>query len=137
MRVCVCACACMHATLRACVCVCVHVLKKEGFNFPFVLEKLKVKIRCHFLHYQGSLRRIQVNGRNASEFVPTAVVGMPTGVAVDWMSRNLYWTNAKAGLIEVMRLDGDNHYRKVLLSNSGRRRDAAQPISIALDPLRG
>ena len=96
-----------------------------------------MKIRCHFLHYQGSLRRIQVNGRNASEFVPTAVVGMPTGVAVDWMSRNLYWTNAKAGLIEVMRLDGDNHYRKVLLSNSGRRRDAAQPISIALDPLRG
>lgn len=78
-----------------------------------------------------------MNGRNASEFVPTAVVGMPSAVAVDWMSRNLYWTNAQAGLIEVMRLDGDNHYRKVLLSNSGRRRDPAQPISIALDPARG
>ncbi|XP_076440226.1 low-density lipoprotein receptor-related protein 2-like [Babylonia areolata] len=85
----------------------------------------------------GSLRRIQVNGRNASEFVPTAIVGIPSAVAVDWMSRNLYWTNAKAGLIEVMRLDGDNHYRKVLMTNSGRRRDPAQPISIVLDPGRG
>ncbi|KAK7507961.1 hypothetical protein BaRGS_00000926, partial [Batillaria attramentaria] len=85
----------------------------------------------------GSLKRIQVNGRNASEFVPTAVVGMPSAVAVDWMSRNLYWTNAKAGLIEVMRMDGDQHYRKVLLSNSGRRRDVARPISICLDPRRG
>jgi hypothetical protein len=78
-----------------------------------------------------------VNGRNASEFVPTAVVGTPSAVAVDWMSRNLYWTNADAGLIEVMRMDGDNNYRKVLLSNSGRVRDPARPISIVLDPARG
>lgn len=90
-----------------------------------------------FNHQQGSLNRIQVNGRNASEFVPTAVVGMPTAVAVDWISRNLYWTNAEAGLIEVMRLDGENHYRAILLSNSGRRRDVARPISICLDPTRG
>lgn len=69
--------------------------------------------------------------------MPTAVVGMPSAVALDWMSRNLYWTNADAGLIEVMRLDGENHYRKVLLSNSGRRRDVARPISICLDPGRG
>lgn len=85
----------------------------------------------------GSLRRIQVNGRNASEFVPTAVVGMPSAVAIDWMSRNLYWTNAEAGLIEVMKMDGDNHFRKVLLSNSARHRDPARPISIVLDPARG
>ncbi|GFN87816.1 low-density lipoprotein receptor-related protein [Plakobranchus ocellatus] len=85
----------------------------------------------------GSLKRIQVNGRNTSEFVPTAVIGSPNAIAIDWMSRNLFWANAAAGLMEVMRLDGPEHYRRVLLSNNGRHRDVANPISLCVDPTRG
>ncbi|XP_059178824.1 low-density lipoprotein receptor-related protein 2-like isoform X2 [Physella acuta] len=94
-----------------------------------------------FIYYvektNGSLKRIQLNGRNTSEFVPTAVIGSPNAIAIDWMSRNLFWANAAAGLMEVMRLDGKEHYRKVLLSNSGRRRDVANPLSLCVDPGRG
>ncbi|XP_035827354.1 low-density lipoprotein receptor-related protein 2 [Aplysia californica] len=85
----------------------------------------------------GSLKRIQVNGRNTSEFVPTAVIGSPNAIAIDWMSRNLFWANAAAGLMEVMRLDGPEHYRRVLLSNNGRRRDVANPLSLCVDPASG
>uniref|UniRef100_A0A2C9KAN0 EGF-like domain-containing protein n=1 Tax=Biomphalaria glabrata TaxID=6526 RepID=A0A2C9KAN0_BIOGL len=85
----------------------------------------------------GSLKRIQLNGRNTSEYVPTAVIGSPNAIAIDWMSRNLFWANAAAGLMEVMRLDGPEHFRRVLLSNNGRRRDVANPLSLCVDPTKG
>ena len=47
------------------------------------------------------MKRIQVNGRNTSEFVPTAVIGAPNAIAIDWIARNLFWANAAAGLMEV------------------------------------
>ncbi|CAG5126006.1 unnamed protein product, partial [Candidula unifasciata] len=97
--------------------------------------------RDGFIYYvekiNGSLKRIQVNGRNTSEFVPTAVIGSPNAIAIDWMSRNLYWANAAASLLEVMRLDGPVHYRRVLHSNQGRNRDVANPLSLCVDPGKG
>ena len=89
------------------------------------------------MSFQGSLRRIQLNGQNVSEFVPTAIVGNPTSVAIDWLSRNIYWANAEAGVIEVMRLDGDQHYRKVLLGNTGHDTGIGYPLSICVDPIKG
>ncbi|ESO82185.1 hypothetical protein LOTGIDRAFT_170222, partial [Lottia gigantea] len=94
-----------------------------------------------FIYYiekeNGSLRRIQINGQNASEFVPTAVIGQPNALAIDWLSNNLYWANEDMSTIEVMKMTGEKHYRKILISNNGKETDVAAPLSICLDPVQG
>lgn len=57
-------------------------------------------------------------------------LGSPEGVAVDWISKNLYWTDSGFDRIEVSRLDGTNH--KTLFSDG-----LVNPRGIAVDPVRG
>lgn len=51
------------------------------------------------------------------------------GIAVDWLAKNIYWTDQKRDLIEVMRLDGRHRY--VVVSN------VEKAHTITLDPLAG
>lgn len=53
----------------------------------------------------------------------------PDGLAVDWIGRNLYWSDNLLNTIEVSRLDG--RHRKVLLRN------VSEPRSLQLHPARG
>lgn len=48
-------------------------------------------------------------------------------IAVDWVGRNLYWTDSVMENIEVSTLDG--HFRKVLLS-----KNVTSPRGLVLDP---
>lgn len=54
----------------------------------------------------------------------------PDGLACDWITGKLYWTDREKNLVEVISLDG-NH-RKVLFWT-----DIYQPRAIALAPMRG
>lgn len=54
----------------------------------------------------------------------------PDGVAVDWVARNLYWTDTGTDRIEVSRLNGSS--RKVLINDY-----LDEPRAIALDPTHG
>ena len=49
---------------------------------------------------------------------------------MDWISKNLYWTDSGTDRIEVSRLDGT--YHKTLFSD-----DLVNPRAIAVDPVRG
>ena len=64
------------------------------------------------------------------EIVINAEVDHPDGVAVDWVARNLYWTDTGTDRIEVSRLNGTS--RRVLISE-----DLDEPRAIALDPVKG
>ena len=55
---------------------------------------------------------------------------VPDGLAVDWMSQNIYWSDAGLDVIEVARLDGSN--RKVIINE-----DLEDPRAIALLPQLG
>ena len=57
-------------------------------------------------------------------------VGRAEGLAVDWLSGNIYWTDAKKRVIEVASKDG--YYRYTLFS--GRMN---MPHALVLDPLAG
>ncbi|XP_038047205.1 low-density lipoprotein receptor-related protein 2-like isoform X2 [Patiria miniata] len=83
-----------------------------------------------------SILRAEFSGFNSSsEFVPTAYLGSPVGIAIDHLSRNIYWTNPDKHTIEVMRLDGDNNYRRNVVENSGGETSVIfDPASICLDP---
>ncbi|XP_026681524.1 LOW QUALITY PROTEIN: low-density lipoprotein receptor-related protein 6 [Diaphorina citri] len=62
--------------------------------------------------------------------LPTIEVEHPDGVAVDWVARNLYWTDTGTDRIEVCRLEGT--HRKVLVNT-----DLVEPRAITLSPAHG
>ena len=64
------------------------------------------------------------------EVLVSSEVKHPDGVAVDWVGRNLYWTDTGTDRIEVSRLDGMS--RKVLISEN-----LDEPRAIALNPTNG
>ena len=59
-----------------------------------------------------------------------ADVRHPDGLAVDWVARNLYWTDTGTDRIEVSRLNGSS--RKDLIS-----KDLDEPRAITLYPSHG
>ena len=64
------------------------------------------------------------------EVLVSTEVNHPDGIAVDWIGRNLYWTDTGTDRIEVARLNGTA--RKVLISEG-----LDEPRAICLDPERG
>ena len=64
------------------------------------------------------------------QVVISSQIKHPDGLAVDWVARNLYWTDAGTDQIEVSRLNGLS--REVLISEN-----LDEPRAIALDPARG
>ena len=57
-------------------------------------------------------------------------VDSPAGLAVDWGSEKLYWTDSEMGRIEVSNLDGS--MRSVLIWSG-----LNQPRDIIVDPVSG
>jgi low density lipoprotein receptor-related protein 5/6 len=57
-------------------------------------------------------------------------VKYPEGIAVDWIGRNLYWSDTGTDRIEVSRLNGTS--RRVLVSEN-----LDKPRAIAVDPGEG
>ncbi|XP_036394518.1 low-density lipoprotein receptor-related protein 2 [Megalops cyprinoides] len=85
----------------------------------------------------GSIFRVKTDGSNRTQFAPAAIIGSPSGLAFDWITRMMYYTNPTNQAIEVIRVDGSQHYRKTIITNTGKPEGAGQPIGIALDPARG
>lgn len=57
-------------------------------------------------------------------------LGSPEGLAVDWVSRTLFWTDSEMDRIEVASLDGK--YRKVIIDEN-----LVNPRAIVVDPTQG
>ncbi|XP_049808128.1 low-density lipoprotein receptor-related protein 6 [Schistocerca nitens] len=62
--------------------------------------------------------------------VLTTGLSSPDGLACDWFTKKIYWTDAETNRIEVVSISGE--HRKVLFWE-----DIDQPRAIALDPMRG
>ena len=65
-----------------------------------------------------------------SEYIITSDIHHPDGIAVDWVARNLYWTDTGTDRIEVSRLNGTS--RQMLLAEY-----LDEPRAIAVDPING
>lgn len=50
---------------------------------------------------QGEIHRVKSDGTNRTEFAPAAILGSPVGLALDWITQNLYYTNPATQSIEV------------------------------------
>uniref|UniRef100_A0A8C2IBE8 Low density lipoprotein receptor-related protein 2a n=1 Tax=Cyprinus carpio TaxID=7962 RepID=A0A8C2IBE8_CYPCA len=91
----------------------------------------------YWVEHPGEIHRVKSDGTNRTEFAPAAIQGSPVGLALDWMSQNLYYSNPASQSIEVLRLKGEIQYRKTLITNSGSPTGAGAPVGIAVDPARG
>ena len=93
-----------------------------------------VSYDCHeqFIYWSdvssNLINKIRTDGSNYS--VVLSNVKSAEGLAVDWISRNIYFTDSEARTIEVASLNG--LYRKVLIRNNLRN-----PRGIAVDPVDG
>jgi len=77
-----------------------------------------------------AIRSSEYNGANSSRFAG-AEIESPEGLAIDWVSRNIFWTDSALNHIAVASLD-DPDKRKVLI-NEG----LINPRGIALYPKKG
>lgn len=78
----------------------------------------------------SGIHRATLDGKGAEGFI-VKEVDHPDGVYVDYLGRNLYWTDTFYDRIEVARLD-DPENRKVLIS-----RGLDEPRALVLDPSAG
>lgn len=53
---------------------------------------------------QGEIHRVKSDGTNRTEFAPAAILGSPVGLALDWITENLYYTNPATQSIEVRQI---------------------------------
>lgn len=59
-------------------------------------------VKRHFSSVpQGEIHRVKSDGTNRTEFAPAAILGSPVGLALDWITQNLYYTNPATQAIEV------------------------------------
>ncbi|XP_040532597.1 low-density lipoprotein receptor-related protein 2 isoform X11 [Gallus gallus] len=91
----------------------------------------------YWVENPGEIHRVRSDGSNRTVFAPAAVIGAPIGLALDWISANLYYSNPGTQSIEVLKLHGEVMYRKTLITNDGTSLGAGTPIGLTVDPARG
>ena len=67
---------------------------------------------------------------SVQETIVSVEVMNPDGLAIDWVSRNIFWTDTGTDRIEVARLNGTS--RRVIISD-----DLDEPRAIVVDPING
>jgi low density lipoprotein receptor-related protein 5/6 len=85
------------------------------------------------LTYQGAvIKYASLKGRNNTDITTVIDTGLssPHGLAIDWISNKIYWTDVMRTHLSVAELDGSK--RRVLFSN-----DMEKPRGMAVDPTTG
>ncbi|XP_023355035.1 low-density lipoprotein receptor-related protein 2 isoform X2 [Sarcophilus harrisii] len=91
----------------------------------------------YWVENPGEIHRVKSDGTNRTVFAPASVLGSPASLALDWISRNLYYTNPGTQSIEVLTLRGETKYRKSLITNDGTPLAVGFPVGITIDPANG
>ncbi|XP_050531547.1 low-density lipoprotein receptor-related protein 6 isoform X2 [Daktulosphaira vitifoliae] len=101
----------------------------EGVAIDFYF---KDSLICWADHGQESIQCVTYNGTHVANKVAILNSGIltPDGLAIDWLTKKLYWTDGDTNRIEVASLDGK--LRKVLYWE-----EIDQPRAIALVPMDG
>ena len=95
---------------------------------------VSVSYDCHeqYIYFSdvssNVINRIRADGNNYSIVLHN--VKSAEGLAIDWISRNLYFTDSETRTIEVASLNGQ--YRKTLIKSH-----INNPRGIAVDPIDG
>lgn len=92
------------------------------------LDKDCSKGRVYFSDISSKhITSVKYDGSDRQPFITEDIIS-PEGVAVDWISRRLYWTDSSKDTIEVADLDNPKS-RAVIV-----RKHLVNPRGIAVDP---
>ncbi|XP_037379377.1 low-density lipoprotein receptor-related protein 2 [Talpa occidentalis] len=91
----------------------------------------------YWVENPGEIHRVKTDGTQRTVVVPLSSLGSSTSLALDWISRNFYYTSPGTQSIKVFTLRGDVRYRKTLLTNDGTALGVGFPVGITVDPARG
>ncbi|XP_030179601.1 low-density lipoprotein receptor-related protein 2 [Lynx canadensis] len=91
----------------------------------------------YWVENPGEIHRVKTDGTNRTVLVSLSRLGSSMSLALDWISRNLYYTNPGTMSIEVLKLRGDVRYRKTLITNDGTVLGVGIPVGITVDPANG
>ncbi|XP_072435639.1 low-density lipoprotein receptor-related protein 2a isoform X3 [Chiloscyllium punctatum] len=105
---------------------------QNGYDVDFDEEEV-----LYWAEYPGEIHTVRSDGTNRSMFAPASTIGSPMGLAYDWISMSLYYTNFDQQSIEVVNMHNDIKYRKTILTNNGQRTGVGTPKGIVVDPARG
>jgi len=86
--------------------------------------------------FQNELYRVKLDGRNHSSFPARGSVINPSCIAVDSVSRHLYYGSQSTSSIELVSLDADPFLRRLVILTSNNY-TVASPVDIAVDPING
>ncbi|XP_066932330.1 low-density lipoprotein receptor-related protein 6-like [Clytia hemisphaerica] len=78
----------------------------------------------------SAIRSAPLNGSAVKDVIQTGFSSHIGGIAVDWLSKNVYWSQQKLRRIEVSRLDGS--YKRIVVNDIG-----GMITKIAIDPTIG
>ncbi|MEQ2180384.1 hypothetical protein GOODEAATRI_000741 [Goodea atripinnis] len=70
----------------------------------------------YWVEHPGEIHRVMSDGTNRTEFAPAAILGSPVGLALDWITENLYYTNPATQSIEIERGDPDGTNRITIVT---------------------
>jgi low density lipoprotein receptor-related protein 5/6 len=113
---------------------------QNNFTTTVLAKNLEDAIAVAF-HYQdqilfwtdvslGKILRKSIKKDSRVEIVVSVGLVRPEGIAIDWVTKKIYWTDSHLKLIEVVNLDGTQ--RSVLFWNN-----LDQPRAIVVDPSHG
>ncbi|XP_052581109.1 low-density lipoprotein receptor-related protein 2 isoform X1 [Peromyscus californicus insignis] len=106
---------------------------RNGFDVEFDDSEQFI----YWVENPGQMHRVKTDGSNRTVFAPLSGLGFSFGLALDWISRNIYYTTSASRSIEVMTLQGETRYGKTLITNDGTSLGVGLPVGIAVDPVRG
>ncbi|XP_058520574.1 low-density lipoprotein receptor-related protein 2 [Ochotona princeps] len=109
----------------------------SGIENGFDVEFDESEQFIYWAEYPGEIHRVKTNGSNRTVVAPLSLRGTSMSLALDWISRNMYYTNPGSQSIEVLTLRGEARYRKMLITNDGTALGVGFPIGITVDPVRG
>lgn len=69
--------------------------------------------------FKGEIHSVKSDGTNRTEFAPAAILGSPVGLALDWITQNLYYTNPSTQSVEVEQIKMGSFYLKVEKPSQG------------------
>lgn len=100
-------------------------------SMAIAIDKDCVEGRLYFSDISSkAIFSTKYDGTDRKVFVDTNIIS-PEGVAVDWISRRLYWTDSGKDTVEVASLDNST-LRAVIIN-----KHLVNPRGIAVDPLQG
>ena len=94
---------------------CYHLGISSNISRPVAVDYDPVKGQMYWADVTLELVARAFPNGSSVQVIAYSNVGTPAGLAVDYVGRNIYWTDERSGRIEVARLDGAS--RRSLISN--------------------